>query len=217
MHKSMAVAIGLACGLVGSTISASAQEGVAMKNLMGSIGLIPQEKDPIRYRERAPLVIPPKTQLPAPSVSAAASNPQWPSDPDVNAKARDAELRRSPVTWSETRRMNSNNPRLTADEMRTGRSASNNAPIPGTHRGDNARDVLLLTPDQLRAGAKPDDDGQSGNELVRKTLTDPPSGIRRTASKNAGDAYSPRVDQQKLDANPMSWITSRFSGNSDDE
>ena len=103
MHRSLLARLGLSCGLVALLAAggaAQAEEGVAFKNLMGTIGIIPAEKDPIRYRERAPLVLPPKAELPAPAASYASSNPQWPNDPDVAARRRRADEARSPGTWS---------------------------------------------------------------------------------------------------------------------
>ena len=212
--------IGFVCGVAAILLTgvARAEEGVAFRNLMGSIGILPKEKDPIRYRERAPLVLPPKTELPAPSDAYASSNPQWPNDPDVAERRRRADEERRPVTWSETRRMSDNNPMLSPTELRRGRSASSEGPVPGSHRGDNARDVLLLTPDQLRAKVSSDDDVPVGGEPKRQVLTDPPSGMRRSATGGAiRPDFAPRVDQQERDANPMTWLTRKFSGGNDDE
>ena len=64
---------------------ASAQEGMFAKDLLGSVGIIPKERPRIDYRERAPLVLPPKMELrdPADPQALHAANPQWPNDPDV--------------------------------------------------------------------------------------------------------------------------------------
>ena len=122
------------------------------------------------------------------------------------------------MTWSETRRMSDNNATLSPAELRRGRTASSNAPVPGTHRGDNARDVLLMSPDQLRAKVESDDDVPVGGEPKRQVLTDPPSGMRRSATGGAiKPDFAPRVDQQELDANPMTWLTRKFTSGSDDE
>ncbi len=53
-------AVALVMGLAATGAQAQSEEGVFMKDLLGSIGIIEKEKDPIRYRERAPLVIPPR-------------------------------------------------------------------------------------------------------------------------------------------------------------
>ena len=222
MHRGVPIRIGFICGVAafGLVPVAVAEEGVAFKNLMGTIGIMPQDKDPIRYRERAPLVIPPKASLPAPSASYASTNPQWPNDPDVAAKRRASELQRNPVTWSETRRMSDNNARLSPAELGAGRSATTPGSVPGSHRGDNARDVLLLSPDQMRAGTKASDDKpvDVGAEPPRKILSEPPTGLRRSASgKKVEPGFEPRVDQQALDANPVNWLTRRFTSGNDDE
>ncbi len=226
LTTSLAARLGFAAlaTLAASTASVSAQEGVAFKNLMGNMGILPKEKDPIRYRERAPLVVPPRTELRPPVETYAASNPEWPNDPDVAARRRRIDEERRPVTWSETRRMSDNNARLSPEEMRQGRVARNGAPVPGspgTHRGDNARDVLVLSPEQMAAGRKQADDDEvvPGAEPVRKVLSDPPSGMRRSATGKVivGATAAPKVDQQALDANPMNWLTRKFTGSSDDE
>ena len=51
-----------------------------LKSLMGA------DKPVIEYRERSPLVVPPARDLPPPENSAAAQNPAWPKDPDVQAR-----------------------------------------------------------------------------------------------------------------------------------
>src|ERR671917_317194 len=132
---------------------AAAQEGVLIKDFLGSIGVIDKEKDAIDYRERAPLVLPPRMDLrePAAPGSVQARNPQWPNDPDVAARKRQAAEDRAPVTDTEARRMTRENTRLTVDEMRAGRRAG--AEIP----------------------AAPDD-GR------RRSLTEPPSAYRQSAT-----------------------------------
>lgn len=219
--------LGLASGatalLLGASPLRAAEEGVAFKNMMANMGLIAPEKDPIRYRERAPLVLPPRMALPDPTAPAsmAANNPAWPKDPDVESKKRRAAEERTPVTYSETRRMSDNNTRLTPDELRAGRSASLGAPLdPKLHRGDNARDVLILTPQEMASMAKKDDDDvKLGGEPDRKTLTEPPAGMRKSATggRITASNAAPKIDQQERDASPMNWLTSKFRNDGDDE
>lgn len=214
--------LGLIFGLTAAPLlaaPASAEEGMFFKDMLGSMGVIPKSKAPIAYRDRAPLVVPPKTTLPPPgSRMSAAANPGWPNDPDVAARRRAAEEDSLPVTWGEKRRSSGeNNLRLTPAEIQAGRVASSSAPVPGTHRGDSARDVILLSPDALRAKpreAQPDD----GPEPGRRALTDPPSGMRKWAGGKAikGD-FAPRgVDTMREESDPMAWITGRFKKNDDD-
>lgn len=225
MTASRLLRIGLACALVGGVAGpAAAQEGVAIKNILGTMGILPPEKDPIRYRERAPLVLPPKTELPAPAApeSFASANPEWPVDPDVAAVRRRAAEERKPVLESEARRMNETNPRLTSQEMGRGRIANRGSGVvPGapSHFSDNAKENLYLNPDQMRAMSRKnvDDTASAGAEPARRVLSDPPTGMRRSArNQTISPTYDPRVDQQSIDASPLNWLKRRFTGDDDE-
>lgn len=203
-----------------TTTVVHAEEGVLMKNFLGDMGIVPKDKDPIRYRERAPLVLPPKMELrePAAKESFASSNPQWPKDPDVVAQKRRLEANAVPVADGEIRRMSENNPRLSIDELRSGRSSSAERGVPGTHRGDNARDVMLLSPDEMRAKRSSDDDTKTADATpARRTLTDPPSTFRKASGAPARTDYQYRGDKQAYDANPLNWMLDKFKGSSDDD
>ncbi len=224
MTRTVPARLGLVCGLAVASFAmagpAAAQEGMAIKNLLGNIGVIPKDKAPIAYRERAPLVVPPKTGLPAPGAARRSANAAWPNDPDVAARRAAENEADSPVTWSDKRRNNSDrNLYLTPEEMAAGRSARNSAPTPGTHRGDSARDVLYMSPRDLKARSSSDDEeAPTGAEPRRRALTDPPEGIRKWAGgKSVKGDFVPKVDQQALDANPMTWLTRKFKDDNEDE
>jgi hypothetical protein len=51
-------------------------------NIMRGVGGTNMEKAGIDYRERSPLVVPPKLDLPPPGTTAEAKVPNWPKDPD---------------------------------------------------------------------------------------------------------------------------------------
>ena len=219
MTRISSARLGLLCAaatMVAFGPAALAQEGVAMKNLLGNMGIISPEKDPIRYRERAPLVLPPKMELRAPAgaESFASNNPQWPNDPDVVARKRRAAEERVPVTESEVRRMSENNPRLTIDEMRSGRNP--NGPGPGRHKSD--RDGVWLAPSEMEAGRSTGNGEKVANVApVRRTLTDPPSVLRKSARGGEVDRdFQGRVDQQERDANPINWLTRAFKSDEDE-
>lgn len=201
--------------------SAVAQEGVAVRNILGTMGIINPDRDAIRYRERAPLVLPPKMDLREPLAAErmAVNNPQWPADPDVVSRNRRAAEERRPLTDSEVRRMSENNPRLSVEELRAGRTASSSRDVDyARHSGDKWG--VRLSPDELRSKAKPDEDAADEGpsaEPNRKVLTDPPTGMRRSATgKGVKPSFAPKIDQQEYDANPMNWVRRQFSS-SDDE
>jgi hypothetical protein len=192
---------------------ARAEEGVAIKNLLGSMGIISPEKDPIHYRERAPLVLPPKMELRAPAASGsyASNNPQWPSDPEVTARRRRAAEQRVPVTESETRRMADSNPRLTVEEMRRGRNP--NGAGPGELKYDNP----WINPRDLQSTRASNDDAAAEGAPVRRTLTDPPTVLRQTARGGAAPRdFAGKVDRQEHDANPINWFIDSFKSKDDD-
>lgn len=213
MTRHFPARIGLACALAVALASpAAAQEGVAIKSLLGNMGIIPPERDPIRYRERAPLVLPPKMELrePAGAESFASSNPQWPNDPDVARKRDRAAQARVPVTDSEIRRMSERNVALSQDELRRGRTAA--AGQPGAHKSDK---VEMSVP-ELLAGRISDDEPKD-DVPVRRTLSDPPTSFRQSARGGKVEKDNQvRVDQQARDANPINWLTRAFRNDEDE-
>jgi len=164
-----------ALALLVAASGASAQEGEVMKGLLGSIGIIPKEKPPINYNERAPLVLPPKMELraPAPARSAEA-NANWPKDPDVMAARKAAAEARTPYTNTELYKHSKSGP-LSPEEMRAGRNPNNYIsgapPVPTGGQSDNAK----LSPEELRSFKVGDDVKLAGDGLERRYLSDPPA------------------------------------------
>lgn len=178
---------------------AAAQEGIFMKDLLGSIGIIPKEQPAIEYRERAPLVLPPRVELrdPVDPKAVVAANPQWPNDPDVAAAKRREADARTPVTETERRRLGQN-PTLSIHEIRQGRRPGAEVPnSPVVRRGDNVRDGHWIHPDTLRAQGRVDDSVKlTGVEPDRQSLTEPPGGFRKPTMKvKAGFEVERREDE----------------------
>lgn len=194
---------------------ASAQEGVFMKDLLGTLGIIQTERDPIDYRERAPLVVPPKMELRQPADPAAvqARAPQWPTDPDVADARRRAADARLPVTQRERdlRRPNENDPSLSLQELRAGGRAGaqiTRGPSPANSQSDGGG--AWLSPDLLRGDirAARSPAVATGQEPPREALTEPPTGFRRPAAgAPVGGRSEPviRVDE----ADPGAYFRSR--------
>ncbi len=168
-----------ALALLIAATGASAQEGEAVKSILGAIGIIPKEKAPIAYNERAPLVLPPKMDLPAPVASsgAEARNANWPKDPDVAARRKAAAEARMPYTNSELYK-NTEGKRLSIEEMRAGRNPNAAAAGPQYPVGRQA-DIARMSPDELRAFSKEDKPQLEGNGLDRRYLSDPPGDLLR--------------------------------------
>jgi hypothetical protein len=189
-----------ALALMFAASSASAQEGEAIKSLLGSIGIIPKEKEPIIYNERAPLVLPPKMELrpPAPGNGPEARNADWPKDPDVAARRKAAIEAKTPYTSSEYYKNSEGKP-LSIDEIRAGRNPNNRITTP-PQRVDRQADDPRMTPDELRSFATKEVELQ-GDGLERRYLSDPPGGLL----KAAGGAPLPRATREPVpDGDPDS-------------
>lgn len=190
--------------LVGAS-GAVAQEGVMVKSLLGAVGIIPKERPRIDYRERAPLVLPPKLELRAPARAAELdAGGNWPNDPDVVASRKDAFEARAPEVLTERYR-NSEGKRLSIDEVMAGRRVSGRQEAFNPAANDRRSDMSRLTPAELRGfSAEPK---LSGDGLERQALTDPPETfLKATGGKKLkatrdpvllGDPDSPSAFQRQ--------------------
>ena len=104
-------------------------------NIMSGLGGTNMENKGIDYRERSPLVVPPKLDLPPPAGTSAAVNaPNWPKDPDeARRKAAIAARKKENKDPALSARA------LTPAELNVGRTAApartNNDPVqPGTNQ-----------------------------------------------------------------------------------
>jgi len=185
-----------------------AEEGEFAKSILGSIGLIPEEKDPIQYRERAPLVLPPKLDLPTPVEGGQGEkrHSNWPKDPDVAAARERAADAVQPRTQTREWKANTND-RLPAEELRRTRSAgrdpSDRTPVNPLARDKREADGWVH-PDKLRSTAKSYRDADAlepGQEPNRRELTDPPTGYRRTAGDGT---FVPTADAPRDLSDPAS-------------
>ena len=169
--------------------------------IMKGIGGTNMENRGIDYRERSPLVVPPKLDLPPPAATSAEVNaPNWPKDPDVARRKAAIEARKKenkdPVAAARV---------LTPSELNAGKvkgksdvSASDSL-APG---GDSAHNTL--SPSQLgySGGFMGMFKGNSSesttfkSEPTRETLTQPPAGYQ-TPSPNYAYGTGPK---QPLDA-----------------
>ena len=173
-------------GLMMSSVGAAAQEGMFMKDMLGTIGILPKERPSIEYRERAPLVLPPKMELREPKGrnSVKAANPQWPNDPEVVAERRREAEARIPVTETERRRLEQN-PTLSVEEIRKGRRPGAEIPSSPVYRpGDSSRHGYWVSPDELTAKKSKNDEVAMdvGVEPTRRDLTEPPAGFRKATA-----------------------------------
>jgi hypothetical protein len=135
----------------------------------------------IEYRERSPLVVPPKLDLPPPvSTSAEVNNPKWPKDPDeARRKAAIAARKKESKDPREASRV------LLPSELNVARTAApartSNDPIqPGVSSNP------MLSPSQLGYtgglsglfGGNKAETAPFKGEPTRESLTQPPAGYQ---------------------------------------
>lgn len=152
-------------------------------SMLGIFGLqSSKDQDAIDYRSRAPLVVPPRKDLPPPK--APVHDPSWPDDADAAAQRRALLDSRRPA------------PQSTA-KGETSQTDQGNVPVPVEGTPDECEagggTLCLATPwkfvKRMVTGFKPEN-VQLGPEPDRKYLVEPPPGYRKATAtaKAANDA-----------------------------
>jgi type IV secretory pathway VirB10-like protein len=206
-------AIALGIGLVMTAGAVRAQdddeddktfEEKIIEGIMAGIGGTNMENKGIEYRERSPLVVPPKIDLPPPAAASAdVKAPNWPKDPDeARRKAAIAARKKENKDPAEARRL------LTPSELNKGKVAAsartNNDPVqPG------ATNNPMLSPSQLGFtgsfgdffGGNKSETAPFKGEPTRDSLTQPPTGYQ-TPSPNFAYGTGPKESLNK-EYNPV--------------
>jgi hypothetical protein len=170
-----------------------------IEGIMSGIGGTNMENRGIEYRERSPLVVPPKLDLPPPeTVKTEVKDPNWPKDPDVQrrkeAVAARKKANKDPIEAARV---------LTPSELNVGKKApaarTSSDPIqPGVSTNPS------LSPTQLGftggfgklfGGSKTETAPFTG-EPTRESLTQPPPGYQ-TPSPNFAYGTGPRESLNK--------------------
>ena len=201
-------------GLVMATGAARAQddeeddktfEEKIIEGIMSGIGGTNMENRGIEYRERSPLVVPPKLDLPPPeSVKTEIKDPNWPKDPDEQRRKAAIAARKKdnkdPLESSRVLTPSELNARKTAAARRT-----NGDPIqPGvTNNPSLSPSQLGFTGGlgQLFGGGNKTETAPFTGEPTRESLTQPPPGYQ-TPSPNFAYGTGPRQSLNK-EYNPV--------------
>ena len=163
--------------------------------LMAGVGATNMENRGIDYRERSPLVVPPRIDLPPPeTVKGEIKDPNWPKDPDeARRKAAIAARKKEKKDPMKDARP------LTPAELEVGRTAAptrtSNEPVqPG-----NSATNPMLSPSQLGFdgkfsnlfGGNKNEEAPFKGEPDRDSLTQPPPGYQ-TPSPNFAYGTGPK-------------------------
>jgi hypothetical protein len=171
-----------------------------IEGIMAGIGGTNMDNRGIDYRERSPLVVPPKMDLPAPAgTSAEVKAPNWPKDPDeARRKAAIAARKKAKPDPIEAGRI------LTPSELNAARTtthtpaAAGDSSLPGDP-GANA----ILSPSQLGFsgftnifGGNKAETAPFKGEPTRDSLVQPPAGYQ-TPSPNFAYGTGPKESLNK--------------------
>jgi len=193
-------AVVLGVGLLVASGAARAQEAddedktfeeKIIEGIMKGIGGTNMDNTGIDYRERSPLVVPPKLDLPPPAASSTeVKAPNWPKDPDeARRKAAIAARKKAKPNEIEAARP------LTPSELNVGRTAPSGGrtqnpdwDVPGGEPGMN-----ILSPSQLGFegrfsslfGGNKTEMKEFKSEPPRGSLTEPPPGYQMPSSNFA--------------------------------
>jgi hypothetical protein len=200
--------IGLAVGLVVGAGAARAEddedektfEEKIIEGIMTGIGGTNMDNRGIEYRERSPLVVPPKLDLPPPASSSEVKAPNWPKDPDeARRKAAIAARKKENKDPREASRL------LMPSELdkrapKKSTAGSDSVDQPGGNPGANA----ILSPSQLGYsgsfsglfGGNKVETAPFKGEPTRESLTQPPSGYQ-TPSPNFAYGTGPKESLNK--------------------
>jgi hypothetical protein len=174
-------------------------------NIMAGVGATNMENKGIDYRERSPLVVPPKLDLPPPASSTEAKAPNWPKDPDEARRKAAIAARKKEVKESNKDPRTAFGP-LTPDQLNVGGKPPAAARTSGmdSDKPGNSLNNPVLSPSQLGfngrlgdlfGGNKPETAPFKG-EPERQTLTQPPPGYQ-TPSPNFAYGTGPKESLNK--------------------
>lgn len=215
----LAMTVGLIAGALVATSPARAQDDGSgsvvdvVKNLLFLGG--GDEQPAIEYRDRAPLVLPPKGAQGLPAPATRQRRADWPQDPDVQRRAAERADRRAPRTAE-----NNLAPDVSMRELnaRRGPGGDRTVPIDDQCRNFHGGNCVWMNPDRLRSlGVKKEAESKIpvGSEPDRNWLTEPPTGYRRvTQASGAGQA---KPDVRDDGPNIRGFFTNPFKKNADDE
>ena len=191
-----ALALGLAFVPALSFSSAQAQTGdPLLSNVLSTLGITSPDKPDITYRDRPPLVVPPRSTLPPPQEGRRNAG-NWPNDPDSaeNRRARSA----AAAADIETRiRHNNSGSRIDAADMnrRSGRAVANN---PAGSGGEAYQFLGVMAHDARRASQTAE--VPVGIEPPRRFLTEPPTGLRASTARVRATSEVMERDQDRSSA-----------------
>ena len=160
-------------------------------NLMSGIGAKSMEKKGIEYRERSPLVVPPKLDLPPPASADAKNAPNWPKDPDERRR-KEAIAQRKKAGNRATEYWKNAQP-LSPAELNANKTAGPDKTVNDPAQPGSNTNHPTMSPAELgytgglfkMFGGSKNDAKPFTSEPPRQSLTEPPPGYQTPSSSYA--------------------------------
>ena len=158
-----------------------------IRRVLSAVGLR-DDRPPIDYRERSPLVVPPTTSLPAP-MSGTVSAPNWPVDPEIQEQRMRKTAAKKPGATGDP--VVDDGKPLLPSELAKGRARRGVAAGPITEfpnvsqRELGAPNVFQFFSKALSGGAEKEESKPFTQEPPRTSLLEPPPGYQTPASTYA--------------------------------
>jgi hypothetical protein len=181
-----------------------------IRNVMTGIGGTNMENRGIEYRERSPLVVPPKIDLPPPqAANSEARAANWPKDPEIQARKARAAAKNTgrPEEVLEAARP------LTPSEMAPKRAKVSSSAIDNNRPGEALSGNAVLSPSQLGVdggmlknmfgGGASVQTAPFKGEPPRESLTEPPVGYQTPSPGYAYGTGPKEALKNSADINPM--------------
>jgi hypothetical protein len=171
--------------LIGTALFAAPAKAQDVGSLFGMLGIGGEEKDPIEYLERPPLVVPKNRDLPAP-VEFDKKAAAWPKDPEDLARARrKIEERKELANRGNSRKFNDQLEFIRGEKAKKERKIAN-----GQAASGGIECTLFggcVEPDKAKQGVSPEnfDPSLASGGSGRRYLTDPPDDLRVPAPEPA--------------------------------
>ena len=177
--------------------------GSTFESLLDMVGMGEKsDPPPIAYRERSPLVVPPKLDLPTPQQPASQRAAAWPTDQEVVRARKKAEQN------ARAKNLDANgNEVVTAQQLREGRTTTKpTGPVngPGAPCSMDPFAESRCTAEELwgalsvKSQKKESLDLQAGVEPEREFLTQPPKGFLKP-TQNVKATFEPQIRDEEDD------------------
>ncbi len=192
-------------GFSSATPAWAVEDTNMFNSVLGFVGMqFDKEQDSIDYRARAPIVVPPRTDLPPPN--GAVRGPAWPNDPDIAAERRAAlDSRRPAPQLTPNSRVE-----MSQTELQQGRGPLPSGGPPDECQAGAGTPLCLYTPWKVLKSVVTGfqaDTVQPGPEPPRRYLTEPPVGYRQATGVAKATIEAPK-DQPDA-ADPGAFIRSQ--------